>query len=137
MPELLQLPGVERPLTPPEYGAKTAQAVLELIRLHPRMFNMREWIFSRFNLLDASQCGTTLCVAGWAQWLHEGRVIENGEDFDLTWEDEVDVKAAEYLGIDRETAGELFYSDAETAVAALEYLARGEPIDWMGIELGD
>lgn len=134
----LKLPGVERPLTPPEYGAKTAQAVLELIRLHPRMFNMKEWIFSRFNLLDASQCGTTLCVAGWAQWLHEGRVVDEAYNFEgCTRDDEVDVKAAEYLGIDKQTAGELFYSDAETAVAALEYLARGELINWVEIEFDD
>lgn len=118
----LELPGVERPLTVPERGAKTAQAVLELIRLYPELHDQTEWVMTpeiaaRY---QSNKCGTTLCVAGWTQWLHEGRVTE----------DDADDRAAAYLELDHHNADALFYSNDEHAVRALEYVARGEQIDW-------
>jgi hypothetical protein len=116
--ETLVLPGVDRPLTPPEYGAKTAQMVLELIQLHPEMHNQRDWIIQpgdrRINF-----CHSTLCVAGWAQWLHEGVVCDNA-----------DTAGARYLGLDEDDANLLFNSGNAPALAALECVARGEKINW-------
>lgn len=124
--------GVEFPLTPPEPGPKTAQAVLEMVRLYPEMHFQGHW-YSRYtgwradeNSEYAPVCKTTLCVAGWAQWLHEGTVNED----DTRDGTDVETKAAEYLGIKAFEANRLFYSGDAAAVAALEYLARGEEIDW-------
>lgn len=116
--------GIELPLTPPEPGPKTAQAVLELVRLYPEMHYQGAW-FSRQSQPHTT-CKTTLCVAGWAQWLHEGLVRD---DNDIPGED-VETKATQYLGLNDFNANRLFYATAEDAIRALEFVARGEEIDW-------
>jgi hypothetical protein len=113
------LPGVDRPLTPPERGAKTAQMVLELIQLHPEMHNQQDWIIQPRDP-RTTLCHSTLCVAGWAQWLHEGVVCDENAD----------TAGARYLGLDEDDADLLFYSGNARALAALECVARGEKINW-------
>lgn len=128
IPNLL-IPGIDRPVTPPEVGAKTAQAILDIVRLHPENHDQRDWVVE--NRVQANgMCNTTLCVAGWAQWLHEGNVCdaESGTR-------DVEHAAAEYLDISFEDADYLFYHCTDAgAVAALEYLVRGEPIDWDAVD---
>lgn len=115
--------GVERPLTVPEYGAKTAQAVLDIIRLYPDKHDQTEWIG------HSSWCGTTMCVAGWAQWLHEGTVRAVVHAFST--HRDAEEASRDYLDLDEYDARKLFYDVTnDEAVAALEYLARGEEIDW-------
>lgn len=47
---------------------QTAQWVRDQILLNPQNHNQQEWL---------SPCGTTACVAGWTQYLHEGQIDHN------------------------------------------------------------
>jgi hypothetical protein len=127
-----EVSGVVRPPAAPEYGAKTAQAVLDIIRLYPEAHDQKVFEVLDVQFLD-SQCGTMRCVAGWAQWLHDGIVDTSRCSLDNPrWV--VEVRAAEVLGLNDDDASMLFFStDEEQAIAALEYVARGEPIDWDAI----
>jgi hypothetical protein len=121
----LKIPGIERPATRPEYGAKTAQAILDIVRLNPEFHDQHEW-YEEVNP-NAPHCGTTMCVAGWAGWIHEGVVPDDDET-------KLEDRAAEYLGLDWGEADRLFYTMSEdAAVRALEYVARGEKINWLAV----
>lgn len=106
----------ERPATPPAYGAETARAIADIIDAFPQRHNQDD-----FESLGS--CGTQRCVAGWAQWLHEGRVqLKN-----------VETVGAKYIGITPHgyDAEMLFYQvNNEQSRAALEFLANGQEINW-------
>lgn len=131
---------VTRPLTVPERGPKTAQAILDLLRLEPALHRQRTW--ERDYIDDGAlvqpgateTCGTTRCVGGWAIWLHHGSVQAATGDEDST----ARAIAQELLGIDYEDAESLFYYTTETmAIAALEAIAEGRPINWDDIFHGN
>jgi len=113
------------PAVKPAYGAATARVVLDIVRRFPEhhLQNYFEidasWLF---NTALGDKCGTTRCVAGWTTFVHLGR-----------WTDSWD--ARQMLGISNDDAERLFYEMREdVAVDALEYLAKGEPIDWEALD---
>lgn len=110
---------IERPIVLPAYGRETALAILNIIKVHPELHDQTEW--------EAySDCGTTRCIAGWAQWLHEGRVVDCDNSYDPN---DVVNAARRYLDISEDDADWLFYSTNDAlAVRALELLAAGESI---------
>lgn len=71
----------------------------DYIAAEPHRYRQGEWY-------DEDECGTTACVAGWTVVLHDGDVprTECGTPYDPG----IDRYAQEYLGIDDETAEELF-----------------------------
>jgi hypothetical protein len=106
-----------RPAVPPAYGPPTAAVVLNIVETFPDLHNQEGWE-------EGSNCKTTRCVAGWAQWLHQGRV------------NTVDVEhfGAQALGLDEYDAARLFYdTDNAQAVAVLRKIVASEPIDWHAI----
>lgn len=105
----------------PAIGQETAKLILDIIEATPESFDMSTWEAHNPEL----KCGTTRCVAGWAQFIHEGRV-----EFDSGGDDNVEVRGARYLGINTRDADGLFYGGEERAKLALGYLARGEAINW-------
>jgi hypothetical protein len=121
------------PTVKPAYGAETARVVLDIVRQFPEhhlqnFFEMPEYTRRvlypeqhRLNSKIADKCGTTRCVAGWAQFVHLG--LWNGDEYE----------AARMLGIhDEDEADHLFFHcmNEDKALGALEYLAKGDPIDW-------
>jgi hypothetical protein len=107
------------PASKPAYGKETAQVVLDIIRLNPEHHNQANWV---------SYCGTTRCIAGWVAYIQpellEGLNGRAGRYF---------VAGMKGLGIDLTTANHLFGSLNDRAIHALEYLAKGEPIDWQAV----
>lgn len=119
------------PVVRPAYGAETARVVLNIVREFPEhhlqnFFQIEEiQRFGRYRRhATTEKCGTTRCIAGWAQYVHEGIVDSH-----------VEAKAAEYLGLNTGDSEALFFTLNEAkAVAALEYVARGEEIDWNALD---
>lgn len=85
----------------------------------PGKFDMNHW------------CDSAMCIGGWAnhlQSIDEARRIDSER------------AAAEFLGMDREDADELFYPETlygdwsaitpEQAVAHLEHIKAGGDVDW-------
>lgn len=124
---------VTRPLTTPERGPKTAQAILDILRLEPELHRQSIWeddgLFGAVSCGpgETETCGTTRCVGGWAIWLHHGSVTAATGDSNST----ARVIAGELLGLDYEDAENLFYNTTDAqAISALEAIAEGRPIDW-------
>lgn len=115
------------PVVRPAYGAETARVVLNIVKEFPQhhlqnFFEIEEiQRFGRYRRhTTPDKCGTTRCIAGWAQYVHEGIVDSS-----------VEAKAALFLGLDGEDSEALFFTLNEAkAVAALGYVARGADIDW-------
>lgn len=103
----------------PARGQETAQAVLDIIRMNPEYHNQGVW---------ESYCGTTRCVAGWAAKLHEYDIIHAARYTGMT------KLGCQLLDIDTVTGAKLFSGTSdEEAVHALEYLAKGNEIDWEAV----
>jgi len=113
---------------------ETAQLVLDQIRMHPETHYQGSY---------ESSCGTTRCVAGWAahfhgyrqisafptaMWIGPGTASQPGRHL-------VHEVAAAHLGIGEDDANILFAGTlpSQEAVHALEYLAKGEDIDWHAV----
>lgn len=119
------------PVVRPAYGAETARVVLNIVKEFPQhhlqnFFQIEEiQRFGRYRRYTTpDKCGTTRCIAGWAQYVHEGIVDSS-----------VEAKAALFLGLDGEDSEALFFTLNEAkAVAALEYVARGTDIDWNALD---
>lgn len=105
----------------PARGQETAKAVLDIIRMNPEQHDQSSWEWKD----REDECGTTRCVAGWAAHLH-GYNVRNA----LVNTGMVRL-GCKLLDIDTITGTQLFSgtSDKE-AVHALEYLAKGDSIDW-------
>lgn len=129
---------IVRPATIPEPGPKTAQAILDIIRLVPERHEQSSWqgtnneAIERTELGQAETCGTTRCVGGWAVWLHDGTLsLNGGECVCASCSPDLRRRAAQCLGLHHATANKLFYDTSnEQAVKALEMIAEGRPIDW-------
>lgn len=106
---------------------ETAQAVLDQIRAHPETHN------------QARLCGPTACVAGWAFELHGETewvytILHTAQWGDGGFPARIMERAAELLGLKKNDATALFfYTTNEQAVHALEYLAKGDKIDWEAV----
>ncbi|GIG59668.1 hypothetical protein Lfu02_40400 [Longispora fulva] len=124
----------------PAPGQETARWVLEHIRQHPQTHDQGSW-----EVEGAPECGTTRCVAGWAAHAH-GLVHHHsdssvrGEVTGGQWE-QIEYVAARLLGLRMQSPDEdlmsasdgdllFFHTTNAQAVHALEYLAKGDPIDW-------
>lgn len=112
---------VERliPATPPAYGQETAQLILDIIRNFPELHDQSIYGPS------GNSYGTAHCIAGWARVIHGNQLPWNttrrvGEiSLGITPLDEIWLFSA----MIREAR----------AVHALEYLAKGERIDWAAV----
>lgn len=119
------------PVVRPAYGAETARVVLNIVKEFPQhhlqnFFEIGEaarWP-GRAGGKIAEKCGTTRCIAGWTQYVHDGIVNHD-----------VEAKAAEYLALDTENSEALFFTMNEAkAIDALGYVARGDDIDWEALD---
>lgn len=123
------------PAVKPAYGAETARVVLDIVRQFPERHLQRFFeatpgdlqvhsaVYDSMGATNPTigKCGTTRCVAGWTMMVHRG--AWNGDEFE----------AARMLGITNYLdADHLFFGcmNEDKAVAALEYLAKGDRIDW-------
>lgn len=137
-----------------------AKTLLRTVEQHIDAFNMNDWhtesatapngfVVALENIEEGrQQCGTTLCLAGFAGLLMGGKIrITNGngrdaygraflpigdgggedysEDTDLSWPR----LGQEYLGISDGMRSELFYTSNVKAYMMLKDLARGVPDD--------
>lgn len=126
----------------PAFGQETAQWVLEAIEANPNLHDQSQWE-------TVTECGTAMCVAGWAAWLHRGlleqkiqaRIIP-GCDCPICRDDQNIERARVYtipevgqevLGLNSLDASRLFHATNLRAVEALKFLAAGQPINWQEI----
>lgn len=94
--------------------------MLDIIRLNPEHHDQASWV---------SFCGTTRCVAGWVAYLHPELLEDlNGNNIRYL------IAGAKGLDIDLMDANRLFGNVRPGEVIhAMEYLAKGEPIDWEAV----
>ncbi|MEU1827179.1 hypothetical protein ABZ502_32725 [Streptomyces abikoensis] len=118
-------------------NATLARYILDSILTHPDQYDQSAWFTSDHLLTpDAEpECGTTLCVAGWAAHLSGYTLVHDGWPTAIKDGEHVSVdRAAELaLNISPYDAAVLFHGDLlpEQAIAALDQLADGAPqIDW-------
>lgn len=110
-----------------EFGAPTAQAVLDAIEAEPQAHDQRRWTYT-------NNCGTTRCVAGWAMFLHGYSDMEI--DIIACHNKPFPVRdaAAPLLGLGLRDAHHLFYCTSnKEAVEALRWVALGKELDWPSI----
>lgn len=114
----------------PDTPAAVAAAVLDAIALHPGSLHMGSWASLPDGDLapgDPVQCGTTMCIAGWAAHLTGYTLCADDEDpgvyaFKDGEEHEVEDVGTAALGLDHTTKG-LFWLPASAALAALREIA--------------
>ncbi|MFJ8153920.1 hypothetical protein [Streptomyces sp. NPDC094468] len=125
MPDTLTPPSLPR--TP----AEVAAAVLDRIEQYPEMFDMNNWAVLPTGVLepgDDIQCGTTMCIAGWAAHL-TGYTLHRTPDGLGAYARkdgrryEVEFAAARVLGVDEVAAAQLFWDPADVALAQLREIA--------------
>lgn len=124
-------------------GQETAQWVLDVIRMNPELHNQASWWGATREESYQSEgfysCGTTHCVAGWAAFAHMEMVTKEFAHWVNYLEEEalghlVPEIGALVLGLGKDDAGRLFLQTTDSqAVHALEYLAKGEDIDWAAV----
>lgn len=126
---------VPRPAIPPAFGKETAQWILDKIRAEPELHDQTSF-------LHRTECGTTRCIAGWAAFLHDDyarRIPRFTTDFTGVNPDGILVHVAETVGrksleLSVDDMLRLFYQTTNAqAVHALEYLAKGDAIDWKAV----
>ncbi|MFF2094820.1 hypothetical protein [Streptomyces sp. NPDC058202] len=106
--------------------AQVADAVLDAIEANPAAFDMATWFWPRGprrTLLpeQTPECGTTMCIAGWAAHLTGWTLLSDGlsGSRDGVTEDVADI-AAEALGL---TMHNIFYDSADEAIECLREIA--------------
>lgn len=117
-------------------GAELAQAILESIEKSPRSHSQLIWG-------ETWECGTTMCIAGWAAFLADEASFEftgrnEYPEYRLRTKsgDLFSIVSGELLGLDAENADRLFFTlDNDAAMDALRYVAEGKAIDWSKIYL--
>lgn len=103
---------------------EVAQMVLDQVTNYPETHEQGNW--------EHTNCQTTRCIAGWAQYLVRGFV--NAGDNSRGDRPSVALDAAKLLGFRAisEDWGRLFYDmNNDRVVRALRYLAEGKRIDWI------
>ncbi|MET9122976.1 hypothetical protein [Streptomyces sp. NPDC004528] len=109
----------------PETPATVAAAVLDRIEQYPDQFDMSTWFWRAGGSVlaprEAVDCGTTMCVAGWAAhvtgWTLRGSLAERGGETDY-----IENVGREALGLDADT-DDLFWATADDAIEALREIA--------------
>lgn len=111
--------------------AVRARRVLEAIEIHKDNFDMYHWVFfeGELDALEPNadpECGTTLCVAGWAAHLDGWRIRRS----DSLAEKNGIVRpianvGLQFLGLKSDDI--FFDSDEEVAKTFLRELAKGRP----------
>jgi hypothetical protein len=105
------------PPSPPEPGQETAQVVWDIVRLHPDRHDQSTWE-------AVNTCGTTRCIAGWAQYIHH-KFVDGRCPF---------TKGKRLLCLSEQDAILLFHCTSQSeAVEALGYVAKGDRIPWDNI----
>lgn len=127
------------PAVTPAYGQETAQLVLDIVRTFPERHAQHDWIADPAQETVASweqaqECGATACIAGWAAWIHRAPLeiwITADPEKENEYVEFMYYFGATVLGLNEADAEQLFYrTNNEQAVRALEYIAKGELIDW-------
>lgn len=101
-----------------------ATDVLAYIEQYPERHNQEHFIDGDIKNLekDAANCGTTMCIAGTANFIKNGRLAV---DIDS------ETEATELLGLDMGEAQTLFYEmNEDRALAKLKKIAKGEPFTY-------
>lgn len=116
-------------MTQQQYAIKILDAIQDE-QEQLRNFNMASWVVSAGALVvpgEQLDCGTTMCVAGWACYLagwtlnpYTDLASKDGETHDIQG------LAAKLLDLDTES---LFFTENEVAVAILKRMAAGETYD--------
>lgn len=112
-------------------NAELAYKTLDLINANPDHFDMEYWVEGP-NLppavglddLTGEVCGTTACFAGWAAALAGYKITGSGSVYNAAGHqvDNIQLFAANLLGIETEEADDLFYvANDEIAAAVEEY----------------
>lgn len=140
-------------------NAVVAAELLDFFRKHPRLHNQFDWAQSPDmeyeestklaqllkddedlqKWLKSDGCGTTRCVAGQAVIQERPDLLDfetnhYGIILNLRGEKDWDVLGMEILELDRRDAHQLFFiTNDRQALMALEYLSRGEDIDWKAV----
>lgn len=108
-------------VAPPQ---ELARQIWDHLNEHPDEHNQHSWISGN------EKCGTTRCIAGWAVFFAFGRDIRLSTDgyFEM---------GGQLLGLDEDEACHLFLGTGNrAAMEALQYIAKGDPIDWEAIYPG-
>lgn len=121
-------------------GQETAQWVLDVIRMNPELHRQDTW-FAGETADSFYSCGTAHCVAGWAAFAHQDilqKEVEHAMFFNSMMHgalaDAIPEAGVVALGLDSRDAERLFWRVSNNeAVHALEYLAKGEDIDWAAV----
>lgn len=118
---------------------ENAAHLVNVLATYEQNFDMNAWFepgsaFSFGDMVsidkqdDVLSCGTTMCAAGWGAFL-AGHTILVGEDAVLTKTGEtmpIEEAGARWLDLDPQHGHQLFYSNAEVAMAVLRRMASGE-----------
>lgn len=121
-------------------GKDTAQWVLDVIRVKPELHRQDIW-WSGETADDFYSCGTPHCVAGWAAFAHQDILQQEIEHFMPSNNtvrgalmDAIPDAALLALEITQDDAERLFWKTSnDQALHAMEYLAKGEAIDWAAV----
>lgn len=113
-----------------EQTRANAQAVYDYIIMNPEKHNQAHWAESDSNLFvsyeEVNMCGTTMCVAGTAAYLHTNEETFNSlvrGKAGYHWED----AGQEILGLSDSQAFQLFYTmDNEIALDMINAVAQGD-----------
>lgn len=101
-----------------------ARRIWDHISDHPQTHNQSNWV------TYTPGCGTTRCVAGWAVYLTTGEDLTVGASY---------MEAGQQLlGLsDLDTHRLFLHASNRGAVRALEFLAKGDPIDWDQVDAAE
>lgn len=119
------MPDTVVPARLPSTPAEVAGAVLDMIEQYPDQFDMSTWFYRAKGSVLAPQepvdCGTTMCVAGWAAhltgWTLRGSLAHKGSQAEY-----IENVGREALGLDAHTDG-LFWASADDAIEVLREIA--------------
>lgn len=114
----------------PKAPAEVAAAVLDRIEQYPETFNMDTWATLPSGILEPNatlECGTTMCIAGWAVYLtgHTLHRVRNDTGIFASKggrRHEVETAAAEVLGLTPDET-HMFWLMAPEALAKLREIA--------------
>lgn len=104
-------------------NAELAGRILDAIESNPDAFDMDQWHSGPTLSPEAEpECGTTLCVAGWAAhlsgWTLDGSNASKGDE----WA-KVSRVACDALGLTVEAGADLFYAGEDYALNTLREMA--------------
>ncbi len=126
-----------------ESHQKRFQEILNAIQLNPYNFDMSSWFNANYNWTNGTvnapalmpdadpECGTTLCIAGWA--VHQAGYVMYADGISCkipdAWEiKNIELVARDYLGLEGAEADWLFTRGNSTAIEYLTLLAKGGQI---------